>query len=162
MELQDDFNNTSLLDNKRIYIIEKLIKKSININENNMIMNDIKNEIKKLNKGEIENYHELINEKIQQIEEFLSKNREEEEFNLKKMQTIKGNILRLADNIKLWKDDYYALYEKYNNNQERDIDEDTERLIEENMLLSLILFFNSCISSSICTSFLHFLNQIIP
>ena len=137
-DLEEDENKdkTENLDEITLEIIEKLIKKSININENNMIMNDIKNEIKKLNKGEIENYHELINEKIQQIEEFLSKNREEEEFNLKKMQTIKGNILRLADNIKLWKDDYYALYEKYNNNQERDIDEDTERLIEENMLLS--------------------------
>ena len=64
------------------------------------------------------------------------KNHEEEEFNRKKLQTIKGNILRLGDTIKLKNDDYNALYEKYLKNQQMDVGEETERLIDENIMLT--------------------------
>ena len=145
--------NKKYLDEDAMILISKIIKKSININENNMILIEIKNDIRKLNNNMVENGYkilhkeeltmdnmendkELINEKIYQIEEFFNKTRSENEININKMESLKENIQKMNENIKIMKKDYKDLLEKYNSNQQIDIDEETERLIDENMMLT--------------------------
>ena len=134
-------------------LVSKIIKQSNNSNENNMILIEIKNEIRRLNydmvdcgykllnneestMDEMEKDKELLNEKIYQIEEFYNKTRNENENNISKMEILKENIIKINENIKIMKNDYKDLYEKYNNNQEIDIDEQTEKLLDENMMLT--------------------------
>ena len=146
-------NGDKKLDEDNIELIEKIIKQSNNLNENNMILMEIKNDIRKYNNNmidcgykilnkeefnmdEMESNKELINEKIFQIEEFYNKTRNENENNINKMELLKEKIKYTNENMKTLKDDYKALLEKYNNNQEIDIDEETERLLYENMMLT--------------------------
>jgi chromosome segregation ATPase len=51
---------------------------------------------------------------------------------------LKGNILKITDNIKVMKDDYNELFKKYNSNQQVDINEETEKLLDENLMLNQI------------------------
>ena len=134
-------------------LIGKILKRTINSNENNMILSDIKNDIRKinysmidcgykiLNKEELsmesmEANKELLNEKIYQMEEFINETRRENENNISKMELLKESIIKTNEDIKLMNEDYKNLLEKYNNNQELDIDEETERLLDENMMLT--------------------------
>ena len=142
-----------VIDEDTIIFLEKIIKQSTNLNENNMFLVEIKNEIRKLNNNmidcgykilnkeeltmdEMENNKDLMNEKIYQIEEFYNKTKNENENNINKMELLKEKIKKNNENMKTLKDDYKALLEKYNNNQEIDIDEETERLLDENMMLA--------------------------
>ena len=134
-------------------LIGKILKRTINSNENNMVLSDIKNDIRKinysmidcgykiLNKEELsmesmEANKELLNEKIYQMEEFINETRRENENNISKMELLKESIIKTNEDIKLMNEDYKNLLEKYNNNQELDIDEETERLLDENMMLT--------------------------
>ena len=134
-------------------LVGKIIKHSKNSNENNMILIEIKNEIRRLNydmidcgykilnkeestMDDMEKDKELLNEKIYQIEEYYNKTIKENENNISKMELLKENIIKTNENIKIMKNDYKELYEKYNNNQQIDIDEETERLLYENMMLT--------------------------
>ena len=130
----EDKNDT--IEEISLNLIEKIIKQSIEIKENNNVLNEIKNEVRSLNKDEIDNNKELINEKITQIDEFIQKTQKDNSLNLKKMESLKNNILRITENIKSMKEDYKDLFEKYNSNQQVDIDEVTERLLDENMMLN--------------------------
>ena len=142
-----------VIDEDTIIFLEKIIKQSTNLNENNMFLVEIKNEIRKLNNNmidcgykilnkeeltmdEMENNKDLMNEKIYQIEEFYNKTKNENENNINKMELLKEKIKKNNENMKTLKEDYKALLEKYNNNQEIDIDEETERLLDENMMLA--------------------------
>jgi len=136
-----------------LMLIGKIIKQTINTNENNGALVDIKNEIRKINNNMVDcGYHilnkdvstmddmnknkDLMNEKIFEIEEFVKNSRNENENNINKMQLLKEKIISTKENIKIMEKDYKELLEKYNNNQEIDIDEETERLLDENMMLS--------------------------
>ena len=158
-DIDNDNDSVSSSERKKfkeedpLALIGKIIKQSINTNENNMVLIEIKNDIKKLNYNMVEcgykilNKEELsmdnmesdkekINERIYQIEEFFTKTKNENEKNIGKMELLKENIIKTNENIKIMKNDYKELYEKYNNNQEIDIDEETERLLDENMMLT--------------------------
>ena len=158
-DIDNDNDSVSSSERKKfkeedaLVLIGKIIKQSINTNENNMVLIEIKNDIKKLNYNMVEcgykilNKEELsmdnmesnkekINEKIYQIEEFFTKTKNENEKNIDKMELLKENIIKTKENIKKMKNDYKELFEKYNNNQEIDIDEETERLLDENMMLT--------------------------
>jgi len=136
-----------------LVLIGKIIKQTTNANENNGALVDIKNEIRKINNNMVEcGYHilnkdaltmddmnknkDLMNEKIFEIEEFVKNSRNDNENNINKMQLLKEKIISTNEDIKIMKLDYKELLEKYNNNQEIDIDEETERLLDENMMLS--------------------------
>ena len=124
------------LEEITLNLVEKIMKQTIDIKENNMVLNEIKNDISALNKNDIDDYKELVNEKMKQIDEFINKNQKEVEKNINKMESVKNNTLRITDNIKVMKEDYKNLFIQYNENKQGDIDEDTERLIDENMMLS--------------------------
>ena len=157
----DNDNDDSISSNERkklreedpLVLVGRIMKQTINSNENNETLIEIKNEIRKisrnmvdtgyriLNKDELtmenmEKGKELINEKIFQIEEFVNKSRNENENNINKISLLKEKIISTNENIKTMREDYKALLEKYNNNQEIDLDEETERLLDENMMLT--------------------------
>ena len=126
------------LEEMTLNLIEKIVKQAININENSMVLNDIKNEIKEINTNEAENEKELLNQKIEQIDEFIQKSQNENNLNINKLESLKGNILRITDNIKVMKEQYNELYKKYQNNQQMDMNEEMERMLDENIMLNQI------------------------
>ena len=124
------------LEENTLELAEKIIKEAININENNLVLNEIKKEINAINKGDSDNIKDLVNEKIKQIDEFIKKSQKENEININKMELLRGNILKISEKIRIMKEDYTVLYEKYQNNQQYDLDEESNRLIDENIMLS--------------------------
>ena len=124
------------LEENTLDLVEKIIKEAININENNLVLNEIKKEISAINKGDSDNTKDLVNEKIKQIDEFIKKSQKESEININKMELLRGNILKIAEKIRIMNEDYTALYEKYQNNQQYDLDEESNRLVDENIMLS--------------------------
>ena len=138
-EEEENVDKKENLEEMTLNLVEKIIKQAININDNSMVLNDIKNEIKEINTKEIENEKEImINEKIEQIDEFIKKSQRENGLNINKLESLKGNILKISDNIKAMNDAYNDLYKKYNSNQQVDINEETERLLDENLMLNQI------------------------
>ena len=136
---EDEGDKKENLEEMTLNLVEKIIKQAIDINENSMVLNDIKNEIKDINAKELENEKEImINQKIEQIEEFIKKSQKENGLNINKLESLKGNILKITDNIKVMKDDYNELFKKYNSNQQVDINEETEKLLDENLMLNQI------------------------
>lgn len=136
---EDEGDKKENLEEVTLNLVEKIIKQAIDINENSMVLNDIKNEIKDINAKELENEKEImINQKIEQIEEFIKKSQKENGLNINKLESLKGNILKITDNIKVMKDDYNELFKKYNSNQQVDINEETEKLLDENLMLNQI------------------------
>lgn len=124
------------LEENTLDLAEKIIKEAININENNVVLNEIKKEIIAINKGDSDDTKDLVNEKIKQIDEFIKKAQKESEININKMELLRSNILKLSEKIRIMNEDYTALYEKYQNNQQYDLDEESNRLIDENIMLS--------------------------
>ena len=135
-EYSKDYDKKDNLEEQTLDLIEIIIKQAIDINENNVVLNEIKKEMKNINKNESENKTDLIEGKLIQIEEFLKKSERENKNNINKMESLKTNLIRINDNIKTMKIEYKDLYEKYINNQQADINEDNERLVDENMMLS--------------------------
>ena len=160
-ENDNDNDNDSISSSDRkkfkeddpLALIGKIIKHSNNTNENNMVLIEIKNEIKRINNDmvdcgykilnkeeltmdEMENNKEKLNEKLYQIEQFYTKTKNEIEDNIGNMELLKENILKTKEKLEIMKKDYKDLFEKYNNNQELDIDEETERLLDENLMLT--------------------------
>ena len=121
-----------------IDLIEEIIKQEIKIDENGKVINQLNEEMRNINENEVENLKEAINRKSSYIDEYLTKTHKESESNLKKLQSLKTNILKVGDIIKVKDEEFKNLYEKYNNNQQLDIDEETERLIDENVMLNQI------------------------
>ena len=135
-EYSKDYDKKDNIEEQTLDLIEIIIKQAIDINENNVVLNEIKKEMKNINKNESENKTDLIEGKLIQIEEFLKKSERENKNNINKMESLKTNLIRINDNIKTMKIEYKDLYEKYINNQQADINEDNERLVDENMMLS--------------------------
>jgi len=137
LEEEDEENdNKENLEEATMNLMEKIINQANNINDNSLVLNEIKKEIKNINRNEGENSKELINEKIAQIDEYITKSQKDLRMNINKMESLKGNLLRINDKIKLMNDDYKNLYEKYNNNQQYDLDEETDRIVDENIMLT--------------------------
>ena len=135
-ELGDDGEGDKGLEENTLDLVDKIIKEAVNINENNLVLNEIKKEINTINKSGNYNSKELVNEKINQIDEFIKKSQKENETNINKMESLKNNILKISEKIRIMNEDYTALYEKYQNNQQYDLDEESNRLVDENIMLS--------------------------
>ena len=145
----DNDNNSVNSDGKKIIVeedplvlISKIIKQAKNIDDSNKALIEIENKIKQLiNQEETimetsESDKNLIYEQLYKIEEYYIKTKNENENNIYKMESLKDNIEKTNEKIKSIKKDYNELLEKYNNNQEINIEEETERLLDENLMLS--------------------------
>ena len=124
------------LEEITLSLVDKIIKEAVNINENNLVLNEIKKEINTINKGDSDNIKGLINGKIKQIDDFIKKSQKENELNINKMESLRENVLKISEKIRIMNEDYTSLYEKYQNNQQYDLDEESNRLIDENIMLS--------------------------
>ena len=145
----DDDNNSVNSDGKKkiveedpLVLIGKIIKQAKNIDDSNKALIEIENKIKQLiNKEETimettESDKNLIYEQLYKIEEYYIKTKNENENNIYKMESLKDNIKKTNEKIKSINKDYNELLEKYNNNQEINIEEETERLLDENLMLT--------------------------
>ena len=155
-EYEEDENGEKLRD--PLEIIEELLKKIEETQDNIVVLRDMKNNLVSLNENmsetiskaieddEKENQHEnisnieslqsIINEKIEKFDEYFQNLNKDQKLNVKKIQSLKKNILASNKNIDTLKEDYRLLYEKYNNNQEIEVDDEMERLLEENVALN--------------------------
>ena len=155
-EYEEDENGEKLRD--PLEIIEELLKKIEETQDNIVVLRDMKNNLVSLNENmsetiskaieddEKENQHEnisnieslqsIINEKIEKFDEYFQNLNRDQKLNVKKIQSLKKSILAANKSIDTLKEDYRVLYEKYNNNQEVEVDEETERLLEENVALN--------------------------
>jgi hypothetical protein len=82
-EIKDDLEEITL------NLIDKIISEAININDNNLVLNEIKKEINTINKGDSDNIKGLINGKIKQIDDFIKKSQKENELNINKMESLR-------------------------------------------------------------------------
>ena len=98
-ELGDDGEGDKDLEENTLDLVDKIIKEAVNINENNLVLNEIKKEINTINKSGNYNSKELVNEKINQIDEFIKKSQKENETNINKMESLKI-ILPYTKNIR--------------------------------------------------------------
>lgn len=155
-EYEEDENGEKLRD--PLEIIEELLKKIEETQDNIVVLRDMKNNLVSLNENmsetiskaieddDKENQHEnisnieslqsIINEKIEKFDEYFQNLNKDQKLNVKKIQSLKKNILASNKNIDTLKEDYRVLYEKYNNNQEIEVDDEMERLLDENVALN--------------------------
>ena len=134
-------------------LVDKIMKKEMSLKDNSNILTEIKNKLKLFNDSmketslkilngeennsqEIDHIHSLINERIEQIEKFNFKLIKTNSVNINKIDQLRSKIEKMNSNTQIMDEDYKALLEKYNNNQQVDIDEETERLLDENMMLT--------------------------
>ena len=151
-ELKDKDKDEDPLD-----ILDDILKKVEETKENSLLLKNMQNNIIKSNQNYTEkvtkffkenideSQNEIINniqklgictvEDMQKFDEFLSTLTKDQKTNIKKINSLKKNILLLNKEISKLKDDYNYIYEKYNNNQQLDMDEEMERLCDENMTL---------------------------
>lgn len=155
-EYEDDENGEKLRD--PMEIIEEILKKIEETQDNIVVLRDMKNNLVSLNENmsetiskaleddDKENQHEnisnieslqsIINEKIEKFDEYFQNLNKDQKANVKKVQSLRKNILASNKNIDSLKEEYRLLYEKYNNNQEFEVDEEMERLLDENLALN--------------------------
>ena len=151
-EIKDKDKDEDPLD-----ILDDILKKVEETKENSLLLKNMQNNIIKSNQNYTEkvtkffkenideSQNEIINniqklgictvEDMQKFDEFLSTLTKDQKTNIKKINSLKKNILLLNKEISKLKDDYNYIYEKYNNNQQLDMDEEMERLCDENMTL---------------------------
>ena len=144
-------------DEDPLDILNDILKKVEETKENSLLLKNMQNNIIKSNQNYTEkvtkffkenideSQNEIINniqklgictvEDMQKFDEFLSTLTKDQKTNIKKINSLKKNILLLNKEISKLKDDYNYIYEKYNNNQQLDMDEEMERLCDENMTL---------------------------
>ena len=78
----------------------------------------------------------MINEKMEKFDDYLQNLNKEQKNYIKKIHNLKKSIISFNNDMNTLKEDYKTLYEKYNNNQELEVDEEMERLLDENVALN--------------------------
>ena len=139
-------------------ILEDILQKIDITTDNTILLKDMKNNLRKLNDnmGEtinkimqenndenqnenissIESLNTLINEKIEKFDESLQNLSTEQKSNIKRLYNLRKCIINTHNDMNTLKEDYKILYEKYNNNQELEVDDEMERLLDENVALN--------------------------
>ena len=139
-------------------ILEDIFQKIEVTKDNIIVLKDMKNNLLKLNENMSENIHKIvqenidenqtenissmdslqtiINEKIEKFNDFLQNLNKDQKTYIKKIHNLKKSIVTYINDMNTLKEDYKILYEKYNNNQELEVDEEMERLLDENVALN--------------------------
>ena len=126
-------DNTILLKDMK----NNLLKLNDNMGETiNKIMQENNDENQNENISSIESLNTLINEKIGKFDDSLQNLSKEQNLNIKRLYNLRKSIINVNNVMNTLKEDYKILYEKYNNNQELEIDEEMERLLDENVALN--------------------------
>ena len=131
-------------------IIEEILEKIEITKDNAIVLKDMKNNLLKLNKiaqengdenqqenvSNIESLQIMINEKMVKFDDFLQNMNNEQKSYIKKINNLKKSIITVNNEMTTLKEDYKILYEKYNSNQELEVDDEMERLLDENVALN--------------------------
>ena len=139
-------------------ILEDIFQKIEITKDNIIVLKDMKNNLLKLNENMCENINKavqentdenqtenisrieglqtMINEKIEKFDDFLQNLNTDQKTYIKKISNLKKSIIAYINDMNTLKEDYKILYEKYNNNQELEVDEEMERLLDENVALN--------------------------
>jgi exonuclease SbcC len=138
-------------------LLDEVLQKLEATKENSLALKEMKNNLAKINKDYTEtvnkflednldeNQNENINnieemgigamEKMEKFDEFINDLTKDQKTSIKKIHSLKKSILAINKEMNQIKDDYKDIYEKYNNNQELDLNEEMERLYDENTAL---------------------------
>ena len=157
--LYGDNNNDNSIEHHEIIfenpieLVDELVNIDADAAEYVNTLLEIKNTIWKLNNSLVMSYDKIIRgeeEKTNMVnglqEEIRNKITEYDKYikdlnkNLKekgsKTETLKNLILKQSNQLHCIEEDYKQLYQKYQNNQQVDIDEEMERLVDENVMLN--------------------------
>ena len=104
---------------------EKLLKKNFSVKENECIV-----------KNNIQEDLIVFHNKIKDAQLFLQEINQVSLKKQSKLSSLKNTILKLENNLKLAEEDLRCMFEKVNMNQPMEIDDETERLFEENSYLN--------------------------
>ena len=157
-EDEEEEDNENEKKEDPIEIIEDILQKIEITKDNTMVLKDMKNNLLKLNVNmgdtinkivqdnadenqqenisNIESLNSIINEKMEKFDEFFQNLNKEQNLNIKRIYNLKKSIISFNNDMNTLKEDYKTLYEKYNNNQELEVDEEMERLLDENVALN--------------------------
>ena len=138
-------------------LLDEVLQKLEATKENSLALKEMKNNLAKINKDYTEtvnkflednldeNQNENINnieemgigamEKMEKFDEFINDLTKDQKTSIKKIHSLKKSIMAINKEMNQIKDDYKDIYEKYNNNQELDLNEEMERLYDENTAL---------------------------
>ena len=139
-------------------ILDEIQRKIESNKDNSLALKEMKNTLVQENKNfsdtvikiiqetNEENQNENINiieemgveakEKIDKFDEYILNMTKEQQSTIKKLHSLKKSIVHFNNEMSTLKEDYKAIYEKYNNNQDIEADEQMERLLDENMTLN--------------------------
>ena len=134
-------------------ILEEILEKMEANKENALALKEMNDNIIKMNQNfsetftkiiqdsNDENKNEYINhieemgidikEKIEKFDEYFDEIKKEQKNNVKKIHSLKKSIIVFNNEMTRLKEDFADLQEKYNNNQELDLKEETEKIYDE-------------------------------
>ena len=144
--------------NDPLDILEEIQHKIEATKENSSKMKEMKNQLIKINKKfteavtkiiqdyNEENQQENINtieemgidtkENINRFDEYLNNLSKDQKINIQKLHSLRNGIVHIQNEMKTLREDYRDICQKYNNNQELELDDEMERLLDENVALN--------------------------
>ena len=144
--------------NDPLDILEEIQHKIEATKENSSKMKEMKNQLIKINNKfteavtkiiqdyNEENQQENINtieemgidtkENINRFDEYLNNLSKDQKINIQKLHSLRNGIVHIQNEMKTLREDYRDICQKYNNNQELELDDEMERLLDENVALN--------------------------
>ena len=144
--------------NDPLDILEEIQHKIEATKENSSKMKEMKNQLIIINKKfteavtkiiqdyNEENQQENINtieemgidtkENINRFDEYLNNLSKDQKINIQKLHSLRNGIVHIQNEMKTLREDYRDICQKYNNNQELELDDEMERLLDENVALN--------------------------
>ena len=142
-------------------ILEEILQKVELTKNNSLELKEMNNNMIKINKNfsetvtkvlqenNEENKYEYINhieelgneekENMEKFNEYLESLSKDQKMNIKKIRSLKKSIVSFNNEMNKLKGEYNDILEKYNNNQEINVDDQMERLADENTALDMEL-----------------------
>ena len=142
MDILEDILQKIEITNDNIIVLKDMRNNLLKLNENmgenikNMAQDNENNDENQENVSNIESLQIMINEKMEKFDDFLQNMNKEQKSYIKKIHNLKKSIINFNNDMTTLKEDYKILYEKYNNNQELEVDDEMERLLDENVALN--------------------------
>ena len=154
----EDDDSDEVEQNDPLDILEEIQHKIEATKENSSKMKEMKNQLIKINKKfteavtkiiqdyNEENQQENINtieemgidtkENINRFDEYLNNLSKDQKINIQKLHSLRNGIVHIQNEMKTLREDYRDICQKYNNNQELELDDEMERLLDENVALN--------------------------
>ena len=100
------------------------------------IIQDYNEENQQENINTIEEMGIDTKENINRFDEYLNNLSKDQKINIQKLHSLRNGIVHIQNEMKTLREDYRDICQKYNNNQELELDDEMERLLDENVALN--------------------------